>query len=53
MWPREGRDVNIKTACKDMEIKDSGYGKKTKEDFIKKAQKIAEDNNIEINVLEE
>ncbi len=50
---REGRDIKIKTACKDMEIKDSAYGKKTKEDFIKKAQKIAEDNNIEINVLEE
>ena len=50
---REGRDINIKTVCKDMVIKDSGYGKKTKEDFIKKAQSMARDNDIEINILEE
>lgn len=50
---REGRDIAIKTVYKDMEVKDLSYGGNTKEDFISKAKKIADANDIEINILDE
>ena len=50
---REGRDIAIKTVYKDMDVKDSTYGKGTKEDFVSKAKRIAKANDIEINILDE
>ena len=50
---REGRDVIIKTVYKDMEVKDSAYGKKTKEDFVSKAKSIASAHDIEINIVDD
>ena len=49
----EGRDIVIKTVSKDTEVKDVKKSKKAKEDFISKAKNIANQNDIEINILDE
>ena len=49
----EGREIAIKTVSKDTEVHDIGKGKKAKEDFISKAKNIANQNDIEINILDE
>ena len=49
----EGRDIVIKTVAKDTEVTDKNFNKKAKEDFISKARNLANQNDIEINILDE